>query len=602
MDVPENIDRVISEFDRDGGRLDTHSVQSALSSARTTLQEKTPSNEAWADLAAFAFQEEQGDHGPWNTYFGPMSSHTMGDGTIYYSPDPGDVTPDIIDHWLTRADRLVHPVLKARYADLVWDFAPHVTNKRADVRFARMAIDSYIAAVLEMKNSDGHDDVASLKRALELSTSIRDADRTAVAKNAMLARFHTEVDKDGLWFHLFESLIGNRKCGLTLDERGEMVSKLENLLAVHVDDDTLDAHSAELVADCILPIYIAARDTQAIKRISAAVSEAFEKIARSGSRTQAMAWLAAALKFARRSGDEERYNALKVERENAIRDSASEMQSFGFSQDIQKSEVDEVVDGLVDGDNPQQALFNIAAYFIVPKDELRYRAVRGARAAPLMSALTMSVIADDHVAATVDADDGDGTLFRYADISRQANRLFLSEALDAAVARHALSPEEVAAFMQRSSLFSEFPLVVAGVKAWMDGDYVKCMFVLVPQIEDAFRNIARSLGESVTKDKRGQKGWEVSMNLGDFLSMPSVQVEIGQDIHFWVKAIFSDARGMNLRNTVAHGLAGRDAATYYNCEAIIHSMLVLGAYKDVAVASARKAAARRERRKADNAE
>ncbi|WCK27617.1 hypothetical protein [Agrobacterium pusense] len=77
--------------------------------------------------------------------------------------------------------------------------------------------------------------------------------------------------------------------------------------------------------------------------------------------------------------------------------------------------------------------------------------------------------------------------------------------------------------MQRSSLFSDFPLLVAGVKAWLDGDYVKSIFVLVPQVEDAFRNIARRLGESVTKEKRGQSGWEVSMNLGDLLSMEKVR-------------------------------------------------------------------------------
>ncbi|MGO6943703.1 DUF4209 domain-containing protein [Rhizobium johnstonii] len=133
----------------------------------------------------------------------------------------------------------------------------------------------------------------------------------------------------------------------------------------------------------------------------------------------------------------------------------------------------------------------------------------------------------------------------------------------------------------------------------MEGDYVKCMFVLVPQVEDAFRNIARRLGEAVTKEKRGQRGWEVSMNLGDLLAMESVKTEVGEDIHFWIKAMLSDARGMNLRNLVAHGLAGREAATYYTCEAIIHCMLVLGAYKDVAVSCARRSASRKQRRDAE---
>lgn len=78
--------------------------------------------------------------------------------------------------------------------------------------------------------------------------------------------------------------------------------------------------------------------------------------------------------------------------------------------------------------------------------------------------------------------------------------------------------------------------------------------------------------------------------------MGSVRSDIGDDIHFWIRAIFADARGMNLRNLVAHGLASREVATYYNCELVIHAILMLGAYKDVAAACARKADALQKRR------
>lgn len=125
-----------------------------------------------------------------------------------------------------------------------------------------------------------------------------------------------------------------------------------------------------------------------------------------------------------------------------------------------------------------------------------------------------------------------------------------------------------------------------------------CLFVLVPQVEDAFRNVARRLGESVTKEKRGLRGWEVSMNLGDLLSMDKVKAEVGEDIHFWIRAILADARGMNLRNLVAHGLVGRAAASYYNCEMVIHCLLMLGAYKEVAISCARRADAMKEKREA----
>lgn len=507
-----------------------------------------------------------------------------------YFPDPRQLSPEIVDHWEHRADTVRHPVMKARYADLVWDLSRNAANRRADIRFARVAIDSYISSVADNRNTDDHDDVEALKRALQLATSIRDKEKTGIVKEMMIARFRVEVEKDGWWQRLYEALTTNRKSGLTPDEKKGLVAGLEVLLTRFIATDTLDPHGAERVASHLLPFYSLGEDFDNVKRVALAASEAFETISATGSRMQAMAWLQTAAEFARRAGDAERVKRLRVDREAAIRDSASEMKSFTYEQKITNSEIGDFLNVVIDDRSWQQSLFNIAARFITPKQELRRRAEEGAISSPLLSTVTTSVVAEDHVAARVGGDDDvDGPLFRYADFARQSNRLFLSRSLDAAVERHKLSPGEIAAFVQRTELFSYFPLVVSGIKAWMDGDYVKSLFVLVPQVEDAFRNLARGLGESVTKEKRGQKGWEVSANLGDLLSMEKVAEEVGEDIHFWIRAIFADARGMNLRNLVAHGLVGREAATYYNCELVIHSMLILGAYKDVATVCARKA-------------
>lgn len=597
MQIPDTIEAVIAEFDGRAEPFDTHTLQSALSRARTALVDKTAISDAWADLVAFAVQAEQEDRPPWNTYFGPMGSGTDADGKATYFPDIRQLTPDIVDHWEQRADAVMHPVMKARYADLVWDLSRNAADRKPDVRFARIAIESYIGSVADGRNAGEHDDIEAMKRALQLATSIRDNEKTGIVKDMMIARFHIAVEKGRWWRSLYEALTTNRKSGLTLDQKRVLVAGLETVLARFIADETLDPHGAERVASHLLPFYSTGEDFDSVKRVGLAVSEAFEKIAARGSRMQAMAWLEPAAEFARRAGDSDRFKRLRVERETAIRDAASEMTTFSVSHKIEKSEVDEFVSMLIDDENWQQSLFNIAARFIEPKAELRHQAKESAAKHPLQSIFSVSVITDDHVAARVGGeDDEDGPLYRFADFARQPYRLFLCKALDAAVETHKLSPEEIAAFVQGTGLFSDFPLVVAGIKAWMEGDYVKCMFVLVPQIEDAFRNLARKLGESVTKDKRGQKGWEVSTNLGDLLAMEKIKAEVGEDIHFWIRAIFADGRGMNLRNLVAHGLASREAATYYNCELVIHSMLMLGAYPDVATMCVRKVEALEKRR------
>ncbi|NEK16669.1 hypothetical protein [Rhizobium leguminosarum] len=59
------------------------------------------------------------------------------------------VTPEIVEHWEHRAEALIHLVMKARYADLVWDYARRAADKRPDFLLARTAIDSYVASVAD---------------------------------------------------------------------------------------------------------------------------------------------------------------------------------------------------------------------------------------------------------------------------------------------------------------------------------------------------------------------------------------------------------------------------------------------------------------------
>ncbi|WP_080670396.1 DUF4209 domain-containing protein [Agrobacterium tumefaciens] len=592
MLIPEAIEAVIADFSTCSEPISTHMVQSALSSARTLLAEKTAIGGARADLVAFALQPQQSEYLPWHTFFGPMGSSKDKDGNLYYFPDPRDLSAEVVDHWQVRADNVTHPVLRARYADLVWDLSRKAAGRRADARFARLAIDSYFDSVIQGCHADDHDDIEALERALQLSCSIRDEARTASAKGLMIDRFHKEVSDDGWWLSLYEALTLNRRSGLSFGEKEEMVAGLEGLLLRFLAPDSRDPFGASRVANYLISYYSTQENLLRVSEIAIAVSEAYEMLASEGSPLQAMGWLQTAIDFARRANDTDRQTRLQVLREHAIRASGSEMRSFTTPIEFKKSDVEELTDYLHDEDW-QQSLFNVAAYFIEPKSEVRHHTEEAAKAGPLMARMTMSIIANDHVAAEVGGeDDADGPLFRQADFLRQFNRLFLSQALDSVVERHRLSPEEIAVFIQRSDLFSDLPLVTSGIEAWLKGDYVKCLFVLVPQMEDAFRNLARCLGEPVTKAKPGRSGWEISKNLGDFMSMDSVRSEIGEDIHFWIRSIFADARGMNLRNTIAHAQAGRDIATYYACDTVVHSLLVIGAYKDIAVYCVRKTEAR----------
>lgn len=121
--IPLSIEEIIQNFDKAEQPLKIHTVANALNAARQQLT--NPSGQenlgAWSEVLAFGLSNTRRSKSPWNTYYGPVMSGTNGDGTPFYSPDIAGADPKVIAHWTSRATSLKHPVLVARYADLIWD-------------------------------------------------------------------------------------------------------------------------------------------------------------------------------------------------------------------------------------------------------------------------------------------------------------------------------------------------------------------------------------------------------------------------------------------------------------------------------------------------
>lgn len=595
IEVPEEIESIIQGFETSAEKIASGMISSALAGARTKLADQVAAfGNAWPDCMAFALQRQAENMGPWGTYFGAWSSGKYPDGSDFYGPDVRQLTPEVIEHWEVRANTLGHPILRGRYADLVWEFSRKVADKKPSPDFARIAIDCYLESVARGLRKEEHENIVVLKRAARLSASINDADRIARSKDALLTAFDKAVaDKVG-WWEVSDELLENKKLSLTEDDKERMRTGWETLLSGYTayGHDGFEPHQAQSVGDYLTAFYHKAGARDEAARVSKAVSDAFVAISRASSPMQAMGWLETAMEYAAAAGEKDQVKALRIEKEEAIRKAPEEMQSFTTTMTITKENMQEVLDTVVDKERWQQSLFNIAVYFTDGRESLWRSVQRESKRAPLTSMISSMVLAGDHKAAIVGSteDDKEGNLVRRAQLSRQFNRSYLTRALDEAVDIHRLTPEEIAGFIFRCGLFDDFPLMREGIRGWLRGDYIKAVFTLVPLLESAFRALARSLGEAVTKTKTGKAGWEVSSNLGDFLAMTSVQEAVGENIIFHIRSIFTDPRGMNLRNTVAHGLTSSDEANWQTCDLIIHSLLLIAVYPEAKEAIARREA------------
>jgi lysyl-tRNA synthetase class 1 len=124
--------------------------------------------------------------------------------------------------------------------------------------------------------------------------------------------------------------------------------------------------------------------------------------------------------------------------------------------------------------------------------------------------------------------------------------------------------------------------LLEGVRAWFQGDDIKAVHVLVPQIERGLRSIVGKLGKPVTKPHPTVAGVGVAIGMGDILYSGELTEALGPDLSLHFVALYADPRGVNLRNRVAHGLIEPGSTNGNLVELLIHTLLLFGVWQELA--------------------
>jgi hypothetical protein len=136
------------------------------------------------------------------------------DGTPFYAPDIKEIDAEIIAYWEERSEQTPHPIMEARYADIVWDLKKTVTGYEPSVAFAQLAIDAYLNAVTGRRYKEPliHAALAT-KRALELALRVSDTNRVLSCKTVMLDLFAQalKAKHQGVWATIYDALAGQRR-------------------------------------------------------------------------------------------------------------------------------------------------------------------------------------------------------------------------------------------------------------------------------------------------------------------------------------------------------------------------------------------------------
>ncbi len=123
----------------------------------------------------------------------------------------------------------------------------------------------------------------------------------------------------------------------------------------------------------------------------------------------------------------------------------------------------------------------------------------------------------------------------------------------------------------RVTLFQE------GLRAFEQEDYIKCIHVLVFQVENSLRELLRILNRPVSKST---EDGNQPKNMNDVLHDPVVKKSLDPKLWSFLKVLYTDNRGMNLRNLVAHGVAPATAFNRVNSSLVVQSVVFLALIRD----------------------
>ena len=155
---------------------------------------------------------------------------------------------------------------------------------------------------------------------------------------------------------------------------------------------------------------------------------------------------------------------------------------------------------------PHDALLRIAAQFIPNVKNIQARLQELLTAAPLMARIGVTRIVGDHFAARAGSieDDPEGRLIMQLadDIGIQSQ--FLCAAIDQIRDKNEINADTILSVIDESPVYTAEcrPLIQEGIQAYLDGDNTKAIHVLIPQIEQALRELLTLIGGTPLKPGR----------------------------------------------------------------------------------------------------
>lgn len=581
------LEGLLQDFDTlDKKNFDEFDFMTALNSIIPSNGEELI-NELKAELMAFQFCENYTSSTTgWGTYFGPTWVLQNEEGQMVEYPSLKLVTEEILRYWESRANSAVNPILKARYAGLVWDFQEKVLGSKPSYKICILYIE---ALTLIATGKFYKRDVCvfiKLKRALELACSHRHAVLIEAAKIALI-EFEDQVavdDMGGLWGYCYDLLLFNKAIKLSLEEENKIINDLEQRLRLliqnELDFNNNNRNPIKFAAERLSKYYKKYKRISDLNRIVSLVGDQYENWLLQESGLKKNFLLEDLRLFYLNYGLIENAEAiLNKIRENSASVS-SELKEMKFEYKIPNDVIQEYINPILVSNEIHDILHKIAVRHI-PVKQNESELLRNEPIGPSSFVSTEIIDSKGRVTAKLAPlnDDFENNLIHR--ISRKIGFIspFINILINEVVNRKMISSEVVINFIFDCPLIDKdrFPIIEQALEAYFNRNYIVFLHLIIPQIEEAVRNILEFSGGKVLKE--ASSGGYHLRTFDDVLRDNIVIGALGEDMSFYFRVLFTNQYGLNLRNDICHGISSLKTFNARNSDRVFHALLCLGLIK-----------------------
>jgi hypothetical protein len=499
------------------------------------------------------------------------------------SPSIQRVTEEMIKYWSQRAKEAKHPILKARYGGLVWDFSRHITGKRAIPEMARIVIDATIKIASKNLHRYETDVITKLERALSLALSLNDNKRIEKVRDVIISYEDSiaKDDKPGLWGFAFDLLLENKSITLFENQEKKIIADLEARLervSDTSDKSKLDPFGSEAAALRLARYYRKLNRSNKVKIVLQKYGNAFLKVAESAAALVASSWLQKVHSVYLQFGMKEEADQIVVQLRKTGKKCKDEMKTISGEVKISKEKIDKHIEDMVAGG--LEVSFNRIAFNYVPERDKVIDQVKKLSKKHVFQYLTTAVLQDNKGRPVAQIgplhEDLDGHVIRQTSQNMAFTAFFLKRVMEELGAKYKLTPTKILDHLYVSPIFEEGKksIIEKGLEAYLKKEYLIAVHLLIPQIEDAVRNLVEITGGAIYK--KGRSGGLFLKTFDEILHDEMVIQSLGENTVFYLRILFTDPRGWNLRNSVCHGISSADSFNSTIADRVFHTLLLLG--------------------------